>query len=144
MPLYIAVIASAALLIFFFLVFVHIQKVRYEKRQRYTVLAVQVAKGDEKAPGPIAAEQLVSTLHGIYGEVGFWDLFTGKRPPRVSFEIANKNKRIRFYIWFPSRYRNLLEGQIYAHYPNVEIMEIDDYTGDFLIEIAEQQKALAR
>ncbi|KKU78354.1 MAG: hypothetical protein UY05_C0063G0012, partial [Candidatus Peregrinibacteria bacterium GW2011_GWA2_47_7] len=127
-----------------FLFFVHVQKVRFDRRQKHTVIEVQVAKGDDKAPGPIAAEQLFSTVHGIAQEGSFFDLFTGRRKPRVSFEICHTNKKIKFYIWFPSYLKNLIEGQIYAHYPTVEIREVPDYTAQDMIEIQEQEKAAAR
>ncbi|MEK7528793.1 MAG: DUF87 domain-containing protein, partial [Patescibacteria group bacterium] len=138
------VLVVAFVIVIAFVAFVHVQRVRFEKRQKYTVLEVQVAKGDEKAPGPIAAEQLISTIHGISEETSYWDLFTGRRPPRVSFEIAHNKRKIKLYICFPSHLRNLIEGQIYAQYPSVEMREVEDYTADEKIEIEEQQKAAAR
>jgi hypothetical protein len=51
----------------------------------------------------------------------------GRHQDSVSFEIAHTSRQIKFYIWFPSKLRNLVESQIYAQYPNAEIEEIPDY-----------------
>lgn len=77
-----------------------------------TTLAIRVPKTSEI--GPIVAEQIFATLHGFARE-------------KVSFEIANTGRQIKFFIWFPSKLRNLIEGQIYAQYPNAEIEEVKDY-----------------
>lgn len=55
----------------------------------------------------------------------FWD---GKVPPWFSFEIASIEGEVRFYIWTPEKFKDLIETQIYAQYPTVEIYEAEDYT----------------
>lgn len=96
-----------------------------KRKQKHTVLAIKVPKTSEV--GPIVAEQIFATLHGFYHKLSLWDRLRGKRQDQVSFEIANTGRQIKFYIWFPSKLRNLIEGQIYAQYPNAEIEEIKDY-----------------
>ncbi|MCD5385280.1 type IV secretion system DNA-binding domain-containing protein, partial [Candidatus Gracilibacteria bacterium] len=44
-----------------------------------------------------------------------------------SFEITKIGNRIRFFIVSPVKYSNYLINQIYAHYNDVEILEIGDY-----------------
>ncbi|NCO31959.1 hypothetical protein GW891_04170 [bacterium] len=41
-----------------------------------------------------------------------------------SFEITKVANRIRFFIVSPKKYANFLSNQIYAHYNNVEIIEV--------------------
>jgi hypothetical protein len=41
-----------------------------------------------------------------------------------SFEITKIANRIRFFIVSPEKYSNFLQNQIYAHYSNVEIIEV--------------------
>jgi hypothetical protein len=96
-----------------------------KKRESYTILSIRVSKENET--GPIVAEQIFSTIHSISRKISFWERLNGISQDQVSFEIANVDRNIRFYVQFPSRLRNLVEGQIYAQYPNVEIVETKDY-----------------
>jgi hypothetical protein len=89
------------------------------------VLRVAVSKTNER--GPIVAEQIFSSIHGIKQNYSFWDYCTGKPKPRLSLEIANVGNKIQFFIWAPRRFKNVIESQIYAQYPDVEIEEVDDY-----------------
>jgi hypothetical protein len=34
---------------------------------------------------------------------------------------------VRFYIWTPESFRKLIESHIYAHYPDIEVVEASDY-----------------
>lgn len=102
---------------------------RQEKRrrgQKMMTLQIRVAKDNET--GPIVAEQMFSTIHSIAKHFSFWDRLSGKSQDQVSFEIANVDRNIKFYVHFPERLRNLVEGQIYAQYANAEIVDVPDYS----------------
>lgn len=58
--------------------------------------------------------------------------------PWFRFEIAHIQGRIRFFFVVEKNYRGLLEGQLYAHYPNIEITETTDYISDTSRLIATQ------
>ncbi len=113
-------------LIVFFSIFFKIQKVKRKYKEKYTVLQVRVAKENET--GPIVAEQIFATLHGIDTKFSFWEKLMGYSSDNVSFEIANVDRYIKFFVAFPEKLRNLVEGQIYAQYPDVEIEDCDDYS----------------
>lgn len=117
--------------IHFFLLF---QRHRYHQKQKYVCLTVRVSKENET--GPIVAEQIFSTLHSIHYKLSFLDRLKGVSRDQVSFELAHVDNSIRFYIYTPERLKNLLEGQIYAQYPDVEIFEVTDYTQESPLEIA--------
>lgn len=113
------------LLIFLFSGFLNFQRRRFERKQKYLVLAIRVPKTNEA--GPIVAEQIFATLHGFFHHLSWWAFLRGRQQEKVSFEIAYSGRQIKFYIWFPKKLRNLIEGQIYAQYPNAEIEEVSDY-----------------
>ncbi len=109
-----------------------------KKRQytkKFTILEVRVSKENET--GPIVAEQIFSSLHGIYKKISFWRRLFGASQDRISLEIANIGSHIKFYFSFPAKYKNFIEGQIYAQYPDVEIDEVEDYASPQEIEIAQ-------
>ncbi len=89
------------------------------------LLRVAVSKTNER--GPIVAEQIYAALHGLESNYSFRDYMLGHPKPRVSLEIASVQNLIQFYIWAPRKFRNVIESQIYAQYPDVEIEEVPDY-----------------
>src|SRR3989344_1759361 len=46
-----------------------------------------------------------------------------------SFEIVSFGGDIHFYLWCPTRHANVIKANFYNQYPDVEIEEIEDYTG---------------
>ena len=89
------------------------------------VLKIQVYRENEK--GPIVAEQMFASIYGVFENLSWWNRFLGKMEKNLSFEIANVNQKICFYAWMPRKFKSLVEGQLYAQYPDIEIQEIDDY-----------------
>jgi len=100
-------------------------KKNFFQKEKFMVLSVRVAKDNEA--GPLVAEQIFATLHGIVNNISYVDRVKGVSQDKISFEIANISRSIKFYVHFPVRLRTLVEGQIYAQYPNVEIEEVNDY-----------------
>jgi hypothetical protein len=111
--------------VIFFSMFFRFQALRRKYSEKYTLLQVRVAKESES--GPIVAEQIYATLHGIQSKFSFFQRLKGYSADNVSFEIASVGRKIKFYVAFPERLRNLVEGQIYAQYPDVEIEDCFDY-----------------
>ena len=95
-----------------------------------TILCIRVPKEIEPGPGPIVAEQIYSSLHAIRQNIPWYKALYGVRGEQISLEIIHQKRHIRFLVTCPVNYKNLIEGQIYAHYPNVEIFEEDDYIRD--------------
>lgn len=56
----------------------------------------------------------------------------GKNPPTYSLEIVSRGGDVRFYINTPTKkFKNIIETQLYAQYPGVEIHQLDiDYTAE--------------
>lgn len=136
------IIAALAVLVLLLRVFLWFQRKRYREKQNYTVLSVRVAKDNEA--GPIVAEQIFATLHGIYHPLSWKEKFKGRGLDHLSFEMAHANRQIRFYIWCPVSLKNLVESQIYAQYPGVEIFEAEDYAKLSGLEIKEAPRELAQ
>ncbi|MFC1616483.1 type IV secretory system conjugative DNA transfer family protein [Patescibacteria group bacterium] len=107
-------------------VFISFQRAKFLHKQKIIVIQVRVSKENES--GPIVAEQIFSTLHGLQTEFSFFQKLKGYTGSSISFEIASVNRIIKFYVAFPQRLRNLVEGQIYAQYPDVEIEDCEDYS----------------
>lgn len=57
----------------------------------------------------------------------YWD---GKFIPWYSLELVSIGGEVHFFIWTQPKMREIIETQIYAQFPTVEIFEVDDYTKD--------------
>ncbi len=70
-----------------------------------------------------AAEQFFASFAGIKSS-GMFSFI--KYKPHISFEIVGMAEDIRFYIYAPNKYRDLVEKQVNASYPDAEIKIVDE------------------
>src|SRR3989344_9139572 len=98
------------------------------KKIKWLLLEVKIPRDIEKTP--MAMEQVFSGLHGTLTGVKFLDKYwKGKVQEWFSFEIAGIDGGVYFFIRTPEQFRNLVEAQIHAQYPDAEISEVLDYAG---------------
>ena len=106
-----------------FLVFIFLRaKGREERSIDSVLLLVAVPRNNEIKID--AMEQLFSSLYSI--KKGGWKQKYITQPT-ISFEIVAKKEDIRFYIWTPKPYQDLLEKQIHGTYPDADIREVEEY-----------------
>src|SRR4030042_4667998 len=82
------------------------------------LLSIILPRENEKLP--VAAEQMFASLHGLVS-------FTPETEEHLSLEMASSTEGIRFYAYAPRIFKNFVESQIYAQYPDAEIREAIDY-----------------
>jgi len=90
------------------------------------VLEITVDRNNEKWPWVF--EHILIILHQAYDDYHKW--FFGKKDfkePSFSLEISKIWNRIQFFIISSKKYSNFLKNQIFSHYNNVEINEVEDY-----------------
>ncbi len=77
---------------------------------------------------PRAIEQFFAGLHGIRSGPNWWDRnILGITSDWFSLEIISQSGEIHFFIRTVSKWRNLIEANIYAQYPESEINQTADY-----------------
>lgn len=101
--------------------------VREKKYWKEEYMLLEIRLPEEITQSPYAAELMLRGLYqtGVDSPV---DPFFGATLPWFSLEIASDHGRVRFYIWGRRRFKQLVESQIYAHYPTVQVVEVPDYT----------------
>jgi hypothetical protein len=93
---------------------------------QYVLLAINVPSQTEQTPK--ALESLFSNLIGTYSSFNWRDIWiTGKLQATFSFEIVSTEGYIQFLVYTQTRFRDLIEASVYAHYPEAEISEVEDY-----------------
>lgn len=99
---------------------------QYYWKQEYAMLEIRLP--EEITQGPQAMELVLRTFYDT-GEVDTpaheW---RGNTSPWFSLELVSTEGVVRFYVWTRARYKERIKAQIYAHYPSVQVAEVDDYT----------------
>ena len=101
------------------------RKAKYVDDTKYLVLSIKVPKNNDK--GPIAAEMMFASLHGILQPKAMRDSGAVVQE-HLSFEIVARANVIEFFIRVPERLKDFVEGQVYAQYPTAEISIVEDYS----------------
>ncbi len=103
----------------------------------FRCLSVTVPKEEEATSTPKAMEQIFAAaagmMHGINMVEKYWN---GNVQEFFSAELVGISGHIRFIFRVPAKWRDMFEANIYAQYPDAEIVEVEDYTklipNDFL------------
>lgn len=91
------------------------------------LLELRMPRDTQKTP--LAMETIFANLHLTSGEGNWYKKYIkGGVRPWHSFEIVSIGGRVHFYVWVREGLRRGLESFFYAQYPNMEIIEVEDYS----------------
>lgn len=95
----------------------------------WIVLEVRIPK--EVLKTPQAMEVALGALHQTWDNDNFIKAWTlGQLRTWFSLEMISKGGEIHFYIWTQKMFQNIIEAQFYAQYPEIEIVQAEDYVHD--------------
>lgn len=100
-------------------------RTRYIANQDYILLEIKIPR--EITKSPLAMEVFLTSLYQKTALTYTDTYWIGKTKVWFSLEIISLEGQIRFFIWSPIKWKNMIETQIYAQYPDVEIQEVEDY-----------------
>ncbi len=115
---------SAAFVGFLYIGFL-LWKYRDREARSLSYVLLQIAVPRENEIKIDAAEQMFSSLYGIYNNK--WWAFI-KPQDHISFELVARREDIRFYVSVPKNIKDLVEKQIHGAYPGADIKEVDEYS----------------
>lgn len=114
----------------FWMMYVQTQFVRSLK---WVLLEIRIPK--EVIKTPKAAEQIFVGLQGTQSGGNLIDkMIKGRVQEWFSFEIVGRDGFVFFYVHTQVQFRNLIEANIYAQYPEAEINEAQDYASEFTVD----------
>ncbi len=112
---------------FAFIRFVQSRRANFIANQNFILLELRMPRDSKKTP--LAMETIFSALHVTSGETTWWKKYIlGNLRPWFSFEIVSLGGRIHFYVWLREGWRRSLESFFYGQYPDMEIIEAEDYS----------------
>jgi hypothetical protein len=103
----------------------HYKKREWIKSQGSTLVEIKLPTEIVKSPAlmEVFLQSLhqtgVGTLADVYlkGRVRSW----------FSLEMVSLGGKVHLYIWMHAKWKKLVESQLYAQFPNVEVFEVADY-----------------
>ncbi len=102
-------------------------------------ILLEVKMPREVMRSPRAMENALSILWTDSGETTFFNRsWQGQCRPYFSFEIASFGGEIHFYIWTWKNWRQTVESAMYSYYPEVELVEVEDYAAKFKMDFEKQ------
>ncbi len=108
----------------------YVQK-EYDIGQGRVTLEIKIPQDVFKSPE--AMELVLNQLYQTAAPDNHKETYIdGKHPPVFGLEIVSRAGAITFYINTPrKKYKNIVETQLYAQYPGVEVHELEvDYTAE--------------
>ena len=96
------------------------------KKEGSVLLEIKIPKETNRSP--LAMEIFFTSLYQTGSATLVEAFWKGKMRPWFSFEMVSIGGEIHFFIWAFKKWKNLIEAQLYAQYPTVEIHEVGDYT----------------
>lgn len=114
------------LILVFWDLWLHYIRTNFLLNLKWTTLKIKLPKEIMKSPQ--AMEVFLNTLYQTKDGNLIEKYLNGWLRPWFSLEIVGIGGEIHFFIYTQSFFRNLIEAQIYAQYPEVEIVEVEDYS----------------
>lgn len=127
-------IAPIALLLTFYRAWVwYVQSLFIFVRTNPVLLEVRMPADVYKSPR--AMEQVIIAFWIRASTTTFIDRnWQGGLLPYFSLELVSLGGQVHFYIWTRKAYKNTIESAMYAQYPEVEIVEVEDYATKFIYD----------
>lgn len=100
---------------------------RHQSNIDWIMLEIKLPRDIFKSP--LAMENVLTSLMHSSGVPVWWKRkILGNLPIFSSLEIASIEGTIHFYFRVLRRFKNIVESNLYAQYPGIEISEAEDYT----------------
>lgn len=100
----------------------------YRRSVKWSLLELRIPRELRKSPK--AMEQVFTAIHALRNNYSnfkehWWD---GEITLWFSCEIVSFGGEIHFYMWVPSKHRNMVETALYSQYSDIEVAEAgEDY-----------------
>lgn len=104
----------------------HYVQGRFLAKLKWVMLEIKLPKETYKSP--LAMEIVLNALYQTSAGNWFDKTWRGKLKDYFSLEMVSIEGHIKFFIRTAAVYKNVIEAQLYAQYPDVEIYEVPDYT----------------
>ena len=111
----------------FMLLWMDSRNEKFGSKVEWVLLELIPPREIEKSPHPM--ELIYSGFAGVIKTSSTYEEFIlGEYPARFALELVSTEGQVHFYLRTQKQFRNLVEAHFYAQYPDIEIVEAEDYT----------------
>lgn len=112
-------------------IFLYANQLKYKKNIDWQMLEIRIPRIITK--GPKAMENFFTSLYGLRNSPDKWSevYIDGEVTRPFSLEIFAKKNSTRFFIRTPKGLKPAVISMLYAQYPDVQIVDVDDYMNEF-------------
>jgi hypothetical protein len=104
-------------------------QLKFMDKTKKVLFEIKLPKEITKSP---ASMEIFFSYFAQNGPKSYTEAFLdGKVKPWFTCELVSNQGEIHIYVWTWEKYKNLLEAQLYAQYPNLEIYVAEDYVNKF-------------
>lgn len=109
-----------------------VEFVQYQAHLNTPRTTLEIILPKELFKSPLAMELVLNQLYQKAGADNhvqtYWE---GKHPPTFSLELVSTHGHVRFLINTQKKFKNIIESQLYAQHPGIEVKELPiDYTAE--------------
>ncbi len=104
----------------------HYVQAKWQTEVKWIMLELKLPKETHK--GPLAMELVLNALYQTGSGIWYDKKVKGRVKDRFSLEMVSLEGQVKFFIRTPAVHKNVIEAQLYAQYPDIEIFEVPDYT----------------
>ena len=109
------------------------RRAEYIAGQQPVLLEIRIPK--EVSKSPAAMELAFGVFYATGGEGTMYDKYwKGGVRPWFSLELVSLEGQVKFFIWTWKGSIKGIQNSLYAQYPNIEVIEVPDYTLAFLYD----------
>ena len=124
------------LLYAFFSLWIRWIRAEFINNQETCLLEINLPSVVDKSP--LAMEAVLGGLHNRAGEATYYKKFwIGSTRPWFSLEIVSTEGQVHMYVWTRRAWKRQVEFHFYAQYPDIEIVEVPDYTRQIRFDLDE-------
>lgn len=110
----------------------HYVRMKFVSGLEWLLLEIRLPR--EILKGPMSAEVLINMLCQTK-DPDWWEYWMkGTLRAWFSLEIVSIGGEIHFYIYSQKFFKNLIEAQVYAQFPDAEVAVVDDYSKEFFAD----------
>lgn len=119
----------ALLIFFFYRLWMYYVRLHFLSEINWVLLEIKLPREIHKSPQ--AMENVINVFYHAKNpnmKEKYWQGFVRQW---FSLEILGDGGEVRFFIRTQKFFKRMVEQQLYSHYPDIEVAEVDDYAKDF-------------
>jgi len=122
--------------------YLHWRQEKFKHSKAFDMGMLEIKMPREIKKSPKAMEQILMAIHSLRNAPGNFreKWIDGEITVWFALEMVSFSGNIHFYIRFPRARKPLIEASFFSYYPDIELIEVDDYVEKFPQNITEVQE----